>query len=154
MIETMNGSASSSAALQVRKQTNEFFDRILATAQPSAVFSAPVVSGAYTVITASEVFAGGGFGFGGRRWTSRTRRSISSRRHGARHSAWQWRRGRRRLAQSARCGRDHRSGRCQGPADRRCHANCSGCHGCVGRRGLHCHADGSRQRKKQAPPPY
>jgi len=65
MIDTMNGSASSSAALQVRQQTNEFFDKVLAAAQPHAVFSAPVVSGAYTVITASEVFAGGGFGFAG-----------------------------------------------------------------------------------------
>ena len=64
MIETINGSASSSGAQQVRHQTDEFFGRILAAAQPSAVFSAPVVSGAYTVITASEVFAGGGFGFG------------------------------------------------------------------------------------------
>jgi uncharacterized spore protein YtfJ len=63
--ETMNGSGSSSAALQVRKQTDEFFDKILAAARPSAVFSAPVVSGEYTVITASEIFAGGGFGFGG-----------------------------------------------------------------------------------------
>jgi uncharacterized spore protein YtfJ len=52
-------------AQQVRHQSNEFFDKILAAAEPSAVFSAPVVSGAYMVITASEVFAGGGFGFGG-----------------------------------------------------------------------------------------
>jgi uncharacterized spore protein YtfJ len=64
MIETMNGSASSSAAQQVQQQTDALFARIFAAAQPSAVFSAPVVSGAYTVITASEVFAGGGCGFG------------------------------------------------------------------------------------------
>jgi hypothetical protein len=32
--------------------------------RPSAVFSAPVVSGVYTVIFASEVFARGSFGFG------------------------------------------------------------------------------------------
>jgi uncharacterized spore protein YtfJ len=65
MIEIMNGSISSSAASQVRDQTNDLFEKILAAARPSAVFSPPVVSGAYTVITASEVFAGGGFGFGG-----------------------------------------------------------------------------------------
>jgi uncharacterized spore protein YtfJ len=64
MMETMDGSASSPAAASAGPQTNEFFDKILAAAQPSAVFSAPVVAGAYTVITASEVFAGGGFGFG------------------------------------------------------------------------------------------
>jgi uncharacterized spore protein YtfJ len=39
-------------------------DKIYAAAQPSAVFSAPVVSGPYTIITASEVAAAGGFGFG------------------------------------------------------------------------------------------
>jgi uncharacterized spore protein YtfJ len=65
MIETMNGSASGSATHQVAAQSDRFFDTVLAAAQPSAVFSAPVVSGEYTVITASEVFAGGGFGFAG-----------------------------------------------------------------------------------------
>jgi hypothetical protein len=65
MIATTNGSASSPAALPVGQQTNELFDRVLAAAKPSAVFSAPTISGAYTVVTASEVFAGGGFGFGG-----------------------------------------------------------------------------------------
>jgi uncharacterized spore protein YtfJ len=65
MIETMNGTASVSVAQQVQHQTDEFFDKVLAAAQPTAVFSAPVVSGAYMVITASDVFAGGAFGFGG-----------------------------------------------------------------------------------------
>jgi uncharacterized spore protein YtfJ len=65
MVETMNGSAPITAALQVQQQRNDVFDKILAAAQPSAVFSAPVVCGPYTVITASEIFAGGGFGFGG-----------------------------------------------------------------------------------------
>ena len=37
-------------------------ERILATADASKVFSQPVTSGAYTVITAAEVSAGGGFG--------------------------------------------------------------------------------------------
>ncbi len=50
MISTMNSDTS--------------FEKILAATQPSAVFSAPVVSGPYTIITASEVFAAGGFGSG------------------------------------------------------------------------------------------
>lgn len=41
-----------------------FGAKIFAAAQPGAVFGAPVISGAYTVITASEVGAGGGFGSG------------------------------------------------------------------------------------------
>jgi uncharacterized spore protein YtfJ len=65
MLETMNGTAPASAGLQVQHQTEGLLDKVLAAAQPTAVFSAPVVSGEYTVITASEVFAGGGFGFGG-----------------------------------------------------------------------------------------
>ena len=153
MIETMNGSASSLTAQQVRHQTNEFFDKILAAAQPSAVFSAPVVSGAYMVITASEVFAGGGFGFGGGAGPAEHSRSTRIWRRGARYGAWQWRRGRRRLAQSARGRRDHRAGRCQGSADRRCHTNCSCCHGCVGRRGLHRHAHRPRTDRRQTTPP-
>ncbi len=40
------------------------FERLLAAAQPGAVFGAPVQSGDYTLITASEVMAGGGFGTG------------------------------------------------------------------------------------------
>ncbi len=39
-------------------------EKIFAATQPGAVFGEPVVSGAYTVITASEIGAGGGFGFG------------------------------------------------------------------------------------------
>ena len=38
--------------------------RILSAAQPGAVYSEPLTKGAYTVITASEVNAGGGFGSG------------------------------------------------------------------------------------------
>jgi uncharacterized spore protein YtfJ len=64
MIETMNGTTITPAAQQVPQRADELFDKILAAAQPTAVFSAPVVSGEYTIITASEVFAGGGFGFG------------------------------------------------------------------------------------------
>jgi hypothetical protein len=38
--------------------------KIFAAAQPGAVFGPPIVCGEYTVITASEVGAGGGFGSG------------------------------------------------------------------------------------------
>jgi uncharacterized spore protein YtfJ len=64
MIGAMNGTAPASAEQQMQHHADEFFDRILAAAQPTAVFSAPVVSGEYTLITASDVFAAGGFGFG------------------------------------------------------------------------------------------
>ena len=40
-------------------------DEVFAAARPGLVFSAPVVTGAYTIITASEVMGGGGFGVGG-----------------------------------------------------------------------------------------
>lgn len=43
----------------------EPLERLLAAAQPGTVFSEPVTAGAYTIITASEVSLGGGFGFGG-----------------------------------------------------------------------------------------
>jgi uncharacterized spore protein YtfJ len=39
-------------------------DRILSSADASKVFGQPVTSGPYTVITASEVASGGGFGSG------------------------------------------------------------------------------------------
>ncbi|HVC35653.1 MAG TPA: hypothetical protein VNL16_19265 [Chloroflexota bacterium] len=45
-------------------QLSQLLDKILAAARPGAVFSEPVHSGDYTVITASEVTAGGGFGSG------------------------------------------------------------------------------------------
>ncbi len=48
----------------VGELSNLMADKIFAAAQPGAVFSAPVVSGPYTIITASEVAAAGGFGFG------------------------------------------------------------------------------------------
>jgi uncharacterized spore protein YtfJ len=40
-------------------------EKVLSAASPNVVFSQPVEAGGYTVITASEVFAGGGFGYGG-----------------------------------------------------------------------------------------
>jgi uncharacterized spore protein YtfJ len=48
----------------VREMSNEFIQKIFGAAQPGTVFSAPVVSGNYTIVTASEVMAAGGFGFG------------------------------------------------------------------------------------------
>jgi uncharacterized spore protein YtfJ len=41
-------------------------ERIFRAMRPDVVFGSPVVSGAYTVITASEIAAGGGFGIGER----------------------------------------------------------------------------------------
>lgn len=40
-------------------------NQIYAAAQPNIVYSPPVESNGYTVITASEVMSGGGFGYGG-----------------------------------------------------------------------------------------
>ncbi len=47
-----------------REQGQEWMGKLLAAAQPGAVFGEPVTSGSYTIITASEVGAGGGFGYG------------------------------------------------------------------------------------------
>ena len=49
---------------RVPEQATAMADRIFSAAQPSAVWNEPVQSDGYTVITASEVSAGGGFGFG------------------------------------------------------------------------------------------
>lgn len=46
------------------EQVPRMFERILAAAQPGAVFGQPVEAGGYTLITASEVTSGGGFGMG------------------------------------------------------------------------------------------
>jgi uncharacterized spore protein YtfJ len=51
------------ATNRIPEQISQIVEKIFAAAQPGAVYSAPVVSGDYTVITASEVTAGGGFGF-------------------------------------------------------------------------------------------
>ena len=47
-----------------QEQGQEWMERLLAAAQPGAVFGEAVTSGSYTIITASEIAAGGGFGFG------------------------------------------------------------------------------------------
>jgi uncharacterized spore protein YtfJ len=46
------------------EQLTSLMEKVVAAAQPNVVFSAPVERGEHTVITASEVFSGGGFGFG------------------------------------------------------------------------------------------
>jgi uncharacterized spore protein YtfJ len=47
-----------------QERAAELMEQMLAAAQPGAVFGKPVKSGDYTIITASEVGAGGGFGIG------------------------------------------------------------------------------------------
>jgi uncharacterized spore protein YtfJ len=47
-----------------REQAMKLMDKLVSVAQPGTVFGAPVTSGEYTVITASEVGVGLGFGFG------------------------------------------------------------------------------------------
>lgn len=46
------------------KQFAQTLEKIYAATQPGAVYSEPVTVGNYTVITASEITAGGGFGSG------------------------------------------------------------------------------------------
>lgn len=66
--EADRGGETAEALTAVARRNSEalatFGDRIFAVAQASAVFSAPVTAGEYTVITASELMAGGGFGSG------------------------------------------------------------------------------------------
>ncbi len=49
---------------KIQGKTNEVFDKLMSIAEVDKVFSQPVVSGEYTVITAAEVGAGMGVGFG------------------------------------------------------------------------------------------
>ncbi|HZD67628.1 MAG TPA: hypothetical protein VFA45_01510 [Actinomycetes bacterium] len=53
------------------EQAASLLDRILAAARPDAVFGQPVDAGGYTLITASEVTSGGGFGVGRARGPAR-----------------------------------------------------------------------------------
>jgi uncharacterized spore protein YtfJ len=46
------------------EQLSRVLEKIYSAAQPGAVYSEPVTAGNYTVITASEIAAGGGFGSG------------------------------------------------------------------------------------------
>jgi uncharacterized spore protein YtfJ len=47
------------------EQNLNLVQKLFETARPTAVFSEPLHAGNYTVITASEVMAGGGVGYGG-----------------------------------------------------------------------------------------
>jgi uncharacterized spore protein YtfJ len=62
MIDTRNNFLS--VTEKNSEQLRTMLEKLFAAAQPGAVYSEPVVAGNYTVITASEVTAGGGFGSG------------------------------------------------------------------------------------------
>lgn len=47
-----------------QEQSMKVAEKIFSAAQPGAVYGEPITAGDYTVITASEVTAGGGFGTG------------------------------------------------------------------------------------------
>jgi uncharacterized spore protein YtfJ len=47
-----------------QEQGQAWMEKLLAAARPGAVFGEPVKAENYTIITASEIGAGGGFGFG------------------------------------------------------------------------------------------
>lgn len=51
-------------AAESQQQSYELMGQLVAVARPGAVYSEPVTSGDYTVITASEVSVGMGFGYG------------------------------------------------------------------------------------------
>jgi uncharacterized spore protein YtfJ len=53
-----------SLADKAGEQAPKMLEKIFAAAQPGVVFGPPVESGGYTLITASEVTSGGGFGVG------------------------------------------------------------------------------------------
>jgi uncharacterized spore protein YtfJ len=61
--DELSGEAGSHAD-RTGDQVSKVLERILAAAQPGAVFGQPVDAGSYTIITASEVTSGGGFGAG------------------------------------------------------------------------------------------
>src|SRR5512137_988985 len=50
--------------LKNQENSQEILEKFLETARPSSVFAPPLTAGEYTVITASEVYAGMGVGFG------------------------------------------------------------------------------------------
>ena len=51
--------------LKNQENAQQILKKFVETARPSSVFAPPVTAGEYTVITASEVYAGMGVGFGG-----------------------------------------------------------------------------------------
>ena len=63
----MRNEALSAAGSGLREQQQGLavMERLIAVAEPGAIFGEPVIGGEYTVITASEVAIGLGFGYGG-----------------------------------------------------------------------------------------
>ncbi len=51
--------------LKNQENSQQILDKFVETARPASVFAPPLTAGEYTVITASEVYAGMGVGFGG-----------------------------------------------------------------------------------------
>jgi len=51
--------------LKNQENSQQILEKFVETARPSSVFAPPLTAGEYTVITASEVYAGMGIGFGG-----------------------------------------------------------------------------------------
>ena len=51
--------------LKNQEDSQQILKKFVETARPSSVFAPPITAGEYTVITASEVYAGLGIGFGG-----------------------------------------------------------------------------------------
>ena len=51
--------------LKNQENSQQILEKFVETARPSSVFAPPITAGEYTVITASEVYAGMGIGFGG-----------------------------------------------------------------------------------------
>ena len=51
-------------SVQNQAEANAILEKLVNTARPEAVYSAPVTQGEYTVVTASELFLGMGFGYG------------------------------------------------------------------------------------------
>ena len=51
--------------LKNQESSQQILEKFVETARPSSVFAPPLTAGDYTIITASEVYAGMGVGFGG-----------------------------------------------------------------------------------------
>ena len=51
--------------LKNQENSQQILEKFVETARPSSVFAPPLTAGDYTIITASEVYAGMGVGFGG-----------------------------------------------------------------------------------------
>lgn len=63
MIDTLNSHTSNVTEPQ-QEASLKALEKIFSAAQSKAVYSEPVTAGSYTIITACEVFAAGGTGFG------------------------------------------------------------------------------------------